>query len=116
MISLALLLAASASALSDTPARVDWDEPSMNPLHAAAASCRPAEVVRLVDRGADLDARDDRGRTPAMAAYDAGCRNLALDLIYRGASIDAADSSGETLLSRTVHTGGYEDIANVLAL
>ena len=37
-------------------------------LHAAAAGDDAAEIALLVATGADLDARDDHGRTPLMVA------------------------------------------------
>jgi ankyrin repeat protein len=50
-------------------------------LHRAAHDDDTAEIARLVAAGADLEARDDRGRTPvhvaAFASNDAALRALA---------------------------------------
>ena len=50
-------------------------------LHRAAQAGDLAEIARLVAGGADIDARDRRGRTPAhvaaFASHDAALRALA---------------------------------------
>jgi ankyrin repeat protein len=60
-------------------------------LHAAAARNDVAETERLVAAGAELDARDGRGRTPAMVAAHRGAHDAARALIAAGADLDALD-------------------------
>jgi ankyrin repeat protein len=60
-------------------------------LHAAAARDDVAEIERLVAAGAELDARDGRGRTPAMVAAHQGAHDAARALIAAGADLDALD-------------------------
>ncbi|MBN2496870.1 MAG: ankyrin repeat domain-containing protein [Deltaproteobacteria bacterium] len=52
----------------------------------------------LLDRGASIEARDARGRTPLHAATEAGNSVLVELLIERGAKKDAKDSRGTTPL------------------
>lgn len=60
-------------------------------LHAAAASGDVAEIARLATAGADLDAPDDRGRTPLMVAAHQGAHDAARALIAAGGELDAFD-------------------------
>ena len=54
-------------------------------------------VKLLLERGADVNAVDDNGNTPLMAAAGAGCdRELTRALIKAGAKINAVNSGGFT--------------------
>jgi len=56
-------------------------------------------VVNLVlDRGAAIDARDNRGRTALMIAADAGHAGIVDLLLRRGAARDLKDREGKTAL------------------
>ncbi len=60
-------------------------------LHRAAQAGDLVEIARLVAQGADMDARDKRGRTPAhvaaFASHDAALRTLA----QAGADLNALE-------------------------
>jgi ankyrin repeat protein len=59
-------------------------------------------VVNLVlDRGADINAADNRGRTALMIAADAGHAGMVDVLIARGAARDLKDKDGKTALDLT---------------
>lgn len=72
--------------------------------HGASLLHRAAEVdgatmghLRfLLERGADLEARDAFGRTPLLAALDANHFERATYLLEQGASLDVSTTSGET--------------------
>ena len=69
-------------------------------LHGAAANnTEPAVIALLLDRGADIAARDDSGRTPlhGAAANNTEPAVIAL-LLDRGADIAAKSDSGWTPL------------------
>jgi ankyrin repeat protein len=68
--------------------------------YAEGAGALDAEaVVKLVlDRGADIDARDNRGRTSLMMAADAGHAGMIDVLLARGAARDLKDKDGRTAL------------------
>jgi ankyrin repeat protein len=72
------------------------------PLHHA----RTAEVAdALMDGGADLDAQDSCGYTPAMYAAITGRPRVAMRLLQRGASVAARDQNGHTLLGHAICNG-----------
>ena len=53
-------------------------------------------VDLLLSRGAELDAMDDRGRTPLMMAAELGHAELVAMLIGRGADLSVRDRRGKT--------------------
>ena len=64
-----------------------WD------LHRAAEENR-ADIARaLIDRGAEVDARDEDGRTPLHRAASNNSLDVARMLIDRGANTDGKDLS-----------------------
>jgi len=56
------------------------------PLHAAVSRGHTAMAMALLDRGADIHARDRRGATPLRLANSNGHTSTAQALIARGAS------------------------------
>jgi len=64
-----------------------------SPLHAAVRADDAAIVEALLDAGADVDARNDEGRTPAHDAFEDGRRVLSR-LLERGCDVDAALAAG----------------------
>ncbi len=63
-------------------------------LHDAARQGALAELRRHLEKGADLNLRDDFGYTPLHEAASAGRKDAAEWLIQQGALIDARDESG----------------------
>ncbi|MCW6506635.1 ankyrin repeat domain-containing protein [Lichenifustis flavocetrariae] len=53
-------------------------------------------VSLLLDKGATIDAKDDRGRTPLMIAAELGHDEVVDLLLQRGAARDAHDGAGKT--------------------
>ncbi len=82
------------------------------PLHV----CKDPEIIdMLLERGADLNARDDSANTPLMTAirFDAP-EEVIQRLIDRGANINAASSSGYTPLHLSI-LGKNEKMFHFLA-
>jgi len=67
-------------------------------LHQAAERGDVAAVEKLLDEGADVNARDEGGASPLHAAAFAGHRNVIRLLIKRGADINLEDNDGDTPL------------------
>ncbi|MHC4894409.1 MAG: acyltransferase family protein [Planctomycetota bacterium] len=77
----------------DTRSSVD-DVPSA--LHFAAGNDDVARCVELLDRGAELEAGDERGSTPLQWAVYFGRADAALVLIERGADLDSTNLDGRS--------------------
>ncbi|MFZ2329044.1 MAG: ankyrin repeat domain-containing protein [Rhodoferax sp.] len=71
-------------------------------LHYACADLAANEVQRLIDGGANPNARDDNGWSPLHFAAQADSAAIAKLLLAAGAQIDEADSNGNTPLSNAV--------------
>lgn len=72
-----------------------------------------AEVRRLLAAGADMEARDDIGRTPLILAAWLGDAVTAKALVGAGADVNAKDEHGRTPLILAAWSGSAE-IANLL--
>ena len=59
-------------------------------------------VRRLLDHGANANARDKNGRTPLLLTWRIEIMRLLLDY---GASVNAKDKEGMTLLKREFRSG-----------
>jgi ankyrin repeat protein len=68
-------------------------------LHAAAASGDSAAAERLIGSGADLNARDERGRTPLHVAGHRGHHEMAQLLLKKGADANALDAQQYDLIT-----------------
>ncbi|MBA5871616.1 MAG: hypothetical protein GDA68_16715, partial [Nitrospira sp. CR2.1] len=72
--------------------------PSQFALHTALTEGSPARVEILLDRGADIEARNAEGATPLITASRLGNLALVSLLLKQGAQIDATDRNGNTAL------------------
>jgi ankyrin repeat protein len=81
----AMGLAAPESAVAQTQVELD------RALLLAAERGESAEVRRLVTRGARIDGRDQRGRTPLLGATQRNQVEVARFLIQEGADVNAKD-------------------------
>ncbi|HET8613397.1 MAG TPA: ankyrin repeat domain-containing protein [Sphingomonas sp.] len=82
-------------------------------LHIATKRRDGTWMRYLMGKGADLNARDEQGRTPLADAALIGYTDGAQLLIDYGAAVDLADNRGETPLTLAVQ--GH-DLATVRAL
>lgn len=84
------------------------------PLHLAAHKGRIEVVKALLENGASLSVRDDRGRTPLHIAACYGHETTVSLLLKSGASIDPEDGFGRTPLYLAAENN--EDVSMVLLL
>ena len=85
-----------------------------HPLHLAAQIGMPPVVNLLVDLGADLEARDDLGRTPLIQAAIVGNSAATEILLSAGANADAAETRRGTTALHLAAFGDRRDVVDVL--
>lgn len=75
------------------------NEEGQTPLHIAALYGKPANLKLLIDNGANIEARDGRGRTPALfMSFEEQRKDCLRVLIKHGADVNLADHEGRTPL------------------
>lgn len=83
------------------PSRPSWGQeaPTSGPsLHLAALRADLGATRRLIEAGADLNAKDAWGSTPLIVAATFGSTAVARALIEAGADVHATNSDGATAL------------------
>ena len=103
------LLAAGAdvAAVARNPMRVQ-------PLHSAAAGAGARVVAALLERGAEVNARQQGGFVPLHAAAQNGDSDVARLLLDRGADASLATDVGKTARD-LAHEAGHAELALLLS-
>jgi ankyrin repeat protein len=70
-------------------------------------------VKLLLEKGADLEAKDEFGRTPLSWAAEEGHEGVVKLLLEKGADLEAKDEFGQTPLSRAAESG-HEAVVKLL--
>jgi hypothetical protein len=84
-------------------------------LFAAVKSKDLTALAAMVERGADVNARNDAGQTPLMmAAMEHDSEKLIDLLIYQGADIRARDKDGMTALMYAAQKGELQNAEQLL--
>ena len=83
-------------------------------IHKAAAKNYVDCVRLLIERGANVDARNKYGNTPAHRACAQGCIDCVSLLIDNGADLNSKNDDGDTLLHYAVRNGREEVIKLLL--
>src|SRR5438094_836685 len=90
---------------------IRWSIPVI--LSALAAShAHGAVAARLLDVGADVDIRDERGRTPLYVAAEQGHEGVVEILLARKAAVNLATVKGATPL----YIATYQERAGTIAM
>ncbi|MEM4626579.1 MAG: ankyrin repeat domain-containing protein [Candidatus Bilamarchaeaceae archaeon] len=90
------------------------EKKQLNSKLIEAANTGNAELVkRLIERGADVNAKTGWGKTALMRAAMGGHTETAKLLIERGADVNAKSNNGETALMYAL-VKGHPEIAELL--
>jgi len=84
-----------------------------HPLHLAALNGDEAVTRFLLNKGADIDARDKEGKTALMLAATKGHRDLTKLLLERRADPKLCDKDGKTALYWALENGHREIAADL---
>ena len=76
----------------------------------------PDVVQVLIDAGADIEAKDDMGRSPLLHACCKGNLGIVKMLVEGGASVRATDNESETCLTLAAHHGHTETVRYLAGL
>ncbi len=71
------------------------------------------EAVRLILAGADVNAKDENGKTALRIASSNGCKEIVQMLIKAGANVNAKDENGQTALIWS-SLKGHKEIVQIL--
>jgi hypothetical protein len=74
-------------------------------LHFAAALGDSKKIQQLIGKGAELDARDEKGRTPLHWAAESRQTRAVEQLVGAGADVNASNDDGATPLHMAAHLG-----------
>jgi ankyrin repeat protein len=97
-------------------ALVNWtDKMGLTPLHWAATIGNSEAVLKLIEAGADLDAKDPWENTSLVRACQRSSSALCTKaLLLAGASIDSANSTTHHALHEAAAAGQSEDVLSLL--
>lgn len=87
----------------------------MTPLHWASRAGSLRTLQWLLDRGAEVDARNDAHRTSMQLAAECGRAETVKLLAAAGADLDTQDRKGRTPLHRATYEGHAETAEALLA-
>jgi len=79
--------------------------PSGTALHVAACAGRTSICQVLLQKGASVDAKNQKGATPLLAALSRGTIACLPTLLYHGADVKARDIQGRTALMLLMNYG-----------
>ncbi|MGD2188234.1 MAG: ankyrin repeat domain-containing protein [Desulfobacterales bacterium] len=82
-------------------------------LHEAVKEENLDKLKRLIEEGANIEARDASAATPLYLAVDRGYKDLVKLLISKGANVNAVDKNGNTPLW-WAEFGGFKELMELL--
>ncbi|XP_070195077.1 transient receptor potential cation channel subfamily A member 1-like isoform X2 [Littorina saxatilis] len=82
------------------------DAMNMTPLHRAALFNHKAVVEFLLEKGVDINSKDDTGRTPLLLAASKGCWDTVQVLVGGGADVRVRDRNSQNFLHLAIRFGG----------
>ncbi len=85
----------------------------VTPLMANAAQGNVTAIKTLIEQGAEVDAKDENGRTALMYAVEQNRTAAAQVLLARGVNVQVKDKFGMTSLKKAKQFG-YKDTIELL--
>ena len=85
------------------------------PIHIAAKSGDLARIQKELDKGTDVNAKNNNGDTPLLRALLFGHEEVAALLIAAGADVNAKTNSGRTPLHDAAYWGHKEIVELLIA-
>ena len=85
------------------------------PLHIAALNDAREVAAELIERGADVHAKDKNGSMPLHIAAANNARGVAAELIEGGADVHAKNNNGDTALHAAARRNVHEIVAELVA-
>ena len=82
----------------------------------AALVSHAAVVEVLIDAGADIDGKDEKGRSPLLWASKRGAPNIVKILVKAGAGVCVTDNRGDTCLTLAAANGHTETVRTLLCM
>ena len=96
---------------------VDYaDDEDGTALHLAADNNHADVVQVLIDAGADIEVKDDRGRSPLLWSCSSGSLAVAKLLVRAGAGFGVTDNYGDTCLTIAAYRGHTETVRYLVGL
>jgi ankyrin repeat protein len=83
-------------------------------LMAAVETGNAANVLKLLNKGADANAKNDEGVTALMKAAGKGHKDVVVVLLDKGADVDAKDGHGGTALMDAAIEGDADIVRTLL--
>jgi ankyrin repeat protein len=78
------------------------NELKIDAIHAFAREGEVENLLKCIENGIPVNARDSEGRTPLHWAIDRGHLNVAEALVDKNADVNAKDNEGQTSLHYAV--------------
>ncbi len=84
-------------------------------IHRTLTEGTPAQAKRLLDQGANIDARNAQGATPLITASGRGNLALVTLLLHQQAQVETTDRAGNTALHEASFYGQVPCVEALLA-
>ena len=102
--------------LKDVDVNQVHEKDGFTALHCAGQQGRGDVVEVLIDAGADIEAKNDVGRSPLLFASSSGHLDIVKMLVKAGAGVCVTDNEGDTCLIFATYFGHTETVRYLVGL